>query len=87
MNNAIKAAWARNPVPVNCAVGYTVFATGDVMAQKMEDSDGEWDHRRSLLIGLLGIVQNGFLLRVWYRTLDSYVTPKVSLSVSAVYKV
>lgn len=77
--NAVKAAWRRHPVLFNCGVGYSVFAIGDVMAQKLDEPEQEWDHRRSLSIGLLGIVQNGFLLRIWYRTLDRFVTPKASL--------
>lgn len=75
--SAIKGAFSRHPVLVNSMVGYSVFASGDMMAQQMADPDLEWDHRRSLSIGLLGIVQNGFLLRLWYRTLDKLVTPKV----------
>lgn len=75
--NAIKVAWTRRPVLVNSVVGYSVFAAGDLMAQRLEDSPLEWDHRRSLSIGLLGIVQNGLFLRVWYRALDKFVTPKV----------
>ncbi|CAN0287769.1 unnamed protein product, partial [Hapterophycus canaliculatus] len=75
--NAIKGAYARYPVLLNSAVGYGVFASGDVMAQRLADPDLEWDHRRSLSIGLLGIVQNGVLLRVWYRALDKFITPKV----------
>lgn len=75
--NAVKGAFSRHPTLVNSVVGYSVFASGDVMAQRMADPDLEWDHRRSLSIGLLGIVQNGFLLRIWYRTLDKFVTPKV----------
>lgn len=86
MMNAIKGALARHPVLFNSLVGYSVFASGDVMAQRLDltseaeggaSAEWEWDHRRSLSIGLLGIVQNGFLLRIWYRTLDKFVTPKV----------
>lgn len=77
MLNAIKGTYARHPVLLNSAVGYGVFASGDVMAQRLAGPDLEWDHRRSLSIGLLGIVQNGVLLRVWYRALDKFVTPKV----------
>lgn len=82
--NAIKGALARHPVLFNSVVGYTVFASGDVMAQRLDmtseagaSAEWKWDHKRSLSIGLLGIVQNGFLLRIWYRTLDKFVTPKV----------
>ena len=87
--NAIKGALARYPVLVNSIVGYSVFASGDVMAQRLDmitaseagaSAEWEWDHKRSLSIGLLGIVQNGFLLRIWYRTLDKFVTPKVRCS-------
>ncbi|CAM9286976.1 unnamed protein product [Scytosiphon promiscuus] len=79
MMNAIKGTYARYPVLLNSAVGYGVFASGDVMAQRLADPDLAWDHRRSLSIGLLGIVQNGVLLRVWYRALDKFVTPKTDL--------
>lgn len=75
--NAVKGALARHPVLFNSLAGYSVFASGDVMAQRIADPDLEWDHRRSLSIGLLGIVQNGFLLRIWYRTLDKFVSSKV----------
>lgn len=84
--NAIKGALARHPILFNSIVGYSVFASGDVMAQRLDVSpeagggaEWEWDHKRSLSIGLLGIVQNGFLLRIWYRTLDKFVTPKTDL--------
>lgn len=77
--NAIKRAVARRPTLCYSVVGFSVFATGDVMAQRLEAADAEWDHRRSLSIGLLGIIQNGFFLRIWYRTLDKFVTPKVRL--------
>lgn len=75
--NVIKGVYARHPALFQSVVGYGVFASGDVMAQRLADPDLDWDHRRSLSIGLLGVVQNGFLLRVWYRTLDKFVTPKV----------
>lgn len=78
--NAIKGALARHPTLFNSIVGYSVFASGDVMAQRLDrtsEEEWKWDHKRSLSIGLLGIVQNGFLLRIWYRTLDKFVTPKV----------
>eukprot|EP00752_Nemacystus_decipiens_P008864 g7910.t1 len=84
--NAIKGALARHPVLCNSIVGYSVFASGDVMAQRLDltseagaSAEWKWDHKRSLSIGLLGIVQNGFLLRIWYRTLDKFVTPKTDL--------
>lgn len=77
--NVIKGAYARHPVLFQSLVGYGVFASGDVMAQRLADPDLDWDHRRSLSIGLLGVVQNGFLLRMWYRTLDKFVTPKVCM--------
>lgn len=82
--NSIKGAFARHPVLFNSIVGYSVFASGDVMAQRLDltseagaSAEWKWDHKRSLSIGLLGIVQNGFLLRIWYRTLDKFVAPKV----------
>lgn len=82
--NAVRGALARHPVLFNSVVGYSVFVSGDVMAQRLDvmseagaSAEWKWDYRRSLSIGLLGIVQNGFLLRIWYRTLDKFVTPKV----------
>ncbi|CAM9114044.1 unnamed protein product [Ectocarpus fasciculatus] len=77
--NAIKGAYGRHPALFQSVMGYGVFASGDVMAQRLADPDLDWNHRRSLSIGLLGIVQNGFLLRIWYRTLDKFVTPKTDL--------
>lgn len=75
--NAFKEAVQRRPFLFNSIVGYAVFASGDMMAQRWEDSAGEWDRRRSLMIGVLGIVQNGLFLRLWYNALDRFVTPKV----------
>eukprot|EP00903_Cladosiphon_okamuranus_P014033 g13050.t1 len=84
--NAMKWLLARHPVLFNSIVGYSVFASGDLMAQRLDmtskagaPAEWKWDHKRSLSIGLLGIVQNGFLLRIWYRTLDKFVTPKTDL--------
>lgn len=77
--NVAKAACARRPVLFNSMVGYSVFTAGDIMAQKLEHAHNKWDHRRSLAIGLLGIVQNGVLLRLWYRALDKFVSPKVEV--------
>lgn len=71
-------AATRQPLLFNSVVGYGVFAGGDAMAQRLENGDmGVWDRRRSLSIGFLGVLQNGILLRLWYRALDRFVTPKV----------
>lgn len=84
--NLVMNAVTKRPLLFNSVVGYGVFAGGDILAQRMESGGTtEWDHRRSLSIGLLGILQNGILLRLWYRTLDRFVTPKVGPSVESCY--
>ncbi|CAM9701464.1 unnamed protein product [Choristocarpus tenellus] len=79
---AFKEIHQRFPMVLNSAVGYLVFAGGDMMAQQLEkvDAETEWDSRRSLSIGLLGIWQNGVLLHFWYRALDRFVSPKVDVA-------
>jgi hypothetical protein len=80
---AIHASYQKYPVLSNSLAGFVTFSMGDMISQKI-DSNVDIDVKRSLQIGLFGVLMNGSLLYNWYRMLDHYINPIVTSKATGV---
>jgi len=84
----VKKVFATHPKFSNACTGFLTFSIGDVIAQKMErDGKKSVDFKRSLKLGALGFVMNGFFLYKWFAYLDKMVGTCMITTSNVAYKV
>jgi len=84
----IKRVFSTHPKFSNACTGFLTFSVGDVIAQKLEHSEGKVvDFKRSLKLGVLGFVMNGFFLYRWFAYLDRVVGTCMKTKANVLYKV
>ncbi len=71
----VKQTYMLHPQLSNACTGFLTFTMGDIIAQKLDTKKDKikLDLARSVQLGLLGFVMNGFFLHRWYVTLDKVV--------------
>jgi protein Mpv17 len=75
---SIDTILCKYPVLSNASAGFSYFAIGDMAAQKFLDpSSSELNMTRTLNVGALGVLTNGFLLPKWYNKLDFVFGPSM----------
>lgn len=91
IKDALVTAYRSNPRLANACTGCLTFSLGDVLAQKIEQrkagSASQFDVWRSIQIGLLGLVMNGFFLHHWYHGLDRIVGSSMTSKIGVATKV
>ena len=65
-----KHIFKNHPLLANSCTGFFVFSVGDIVAQAAAPKGKEFDYKRPLYTGVLGIAMNGFGLHGWFRILD-----------------
>lgn len=96
---ALKAALSdffhSQPRLANACTGFATFSVGDVIAQRLEQertapstTDGvdTINVARSLQVGMLGVVMNGFFLYNWFYLLDKVVGASMTSTSSVLLK-
>jgi len=83
----IKRVFQTHPQFSNACTGFVTFSLGDVIAQKLEHKNKSLDLKRSLNLGLLGFVMNGFFLYRWFAYLDRVVGTCMKTKANVFYKV
>lgn len=81
LRNRIAVTFESHPKLANSCTGFLTFSFGDIIAQKLDTSksdhvsiyENKINYGRSLQVGLLGVMMNGFFLIHWYRYLDTFI--------------
>lgn len=90
MLERVKSTYQTHPQLSNACTGFVTFTMGDVIAQKLDSKnesvmENHIDIARSLELGMLGFVMNGFFLHRWFVLLDKVVPKVVASSRGAVF--
>jgi protein Mpv17 len=74
IKDRIHRVYHNSPKLANAVTGFATFAAGDLIVQRYEFE--KWEQinvRRSVELGMLGVIMNGYFLVSWYRLLDKVV--------------
>ena len=89
--DAFISVFKSNPRFANALTGCVTFSMGDILAQKLEakssNKENGIDFWRSLQVGLLGVIMNGFCLHYWYLSLDKVIGASMTNKIGIASKV
>jgi len=72
----VNGLFQRSPRVANALTGFLTFSAGDLLVQRYElttKNIEKINYSRSLQLGALGVVMNGYFLVSWYRLLDKFI--------------